>query len=238
MKANRRRPIRGKMAPMPIWPPPTETSRSSKIISSRRSSNSRIISNPRNNRRSKRTSNLRSSRPSSLLRPIRASSRRPPRTRIIPPTRVTTLAQRTRPTANQCCRRNNLRRLCRNIPSHPVRVRGYGLPTPLELRSSGLLLGTGSVGAAAPTGLSMDAGLLGICRRHLPFQLRVLGPAYWLLRWRELWKWLHWPRLSGWLLEQQPLLLQPRRQQCKRHEHYQRVQPHGDQQHHDKPGQL
>jgi hypothetical protein len=48
--------------------------------------------------------------------------------------------------------------------------------------SSGLLLGARRLGVAASSGLPVDARILGIFRRHVSIQLRLLGPTCRLLR--------------------------------------------------------
>src|ERR1700677_2473051 len=86
----------------------------------------------------------------------------------------------------------------------------------LELRDEWLLLGAGSLVAAAGSWLFVDAGILGICGREIPLPLWILGAAHWLLRRDLLWIRLCGSGLPGRVLEWKSVQLQPCGEQCER----------------------
>ncbi len=112
-------------------------------------------------------------------------------------------------------------------------IPGAGLPVDaglLGLRARGLLLGARDLGAAPAGRTAVDARLLGMVRGRVRLERGLLGSAGRLLWRSELWLRLRWPWLRGWLLAQQPVLLQPQRHAHQRRSHHQRVQQDGREQ--------
>src|SRR5258708_3072440 len=60
----------------------------------------------------------------------------------------------------------------------------------LAIRSGLIFLGGRGMGASSPGRLSVDAGILGLARRSLCVERRILGASRGLLWRRELWLWV------------------------------------------------
>src|SRR4029077_18253560 len=94
----------------------------------------------------------------------------------------------------------------------------------LRCRRRRLLLGAGHLGHGSGTWTALDSGLLGLGRQRIRFLQRLLGPAGWFLRRRQLRLWILRRWLSGWTLAGRTVLLQPFSEQCECHQHSQRLQ--------------
>ena len=106
-------------------------------------------------------------------------------------------------------------RRCPNTTSPPPRPRLHLDSRLLGLGTRRLLLGPRRVDPAALLWRALDASLLGLLRRLLRLPPRLLGTPRRLLRWHRLWLRLYRHRLLRWVLEPQPLLLQPRGDPCR-----------------------